>query len=262
MNQVLDIKRLGFLARRDMIDGWRGNAIASGAVAGSMFLLVVLQALFDGQQSMDYSSYLIGTLIIWGSISASLAFTSLHDKTKNENYLMLPASSVEKTLVRLLSVSVATPIFIMILISLASLIAEGVTAIFFHTYFAALNPFQGMFFKILGYVIIIQSVFFLGAAWFKKAHFIKTILTLILFSIVLGIVGAFMFRLLFASYFEGFYNPKMIHFDMGLMMESEFPSLMNTLHIIGKVFLYGLLAPFCWVIAWLRVKETQSSDGV
>lgn len=262
MNQVLNIKRMGFLARRDLINDWRGTAIASGAVAGSMFLLVILQALFNGQTSMDYSSFLMGSLVIWGLISASLAFNSLHDKTRNENYLLLPASSVEKVLVRLLGVSVALPIFIMILITLASVITETVTLLFFQIPFAPLNPFQGNFFKVIGYVVIVQSIFFLGAAWFKKLHMVKTVFTLILLAIVFGIVGSFFFRILFASFFEGFYTPKSLNFDVEALMQLRYPVLMNTLKVSGKVVFYGLLAPFCWVVAWLRVKETQSSDGV
>jgi len=262
MNQILDIKRLGYLARRDFLSGWRGTAVASGAVAGVLFLLVILSTFFNGQNSMDYYSYLTNTLIIWGSISASLAFTSLHDKTRNETYLMLPASSIEKTLVRLLSVSVATPVYIITILSLASLFSEAVTALVFQTKFSPLNPFQGMIFKTLGFVVILQSVFFLGAAWFKKAHFIKTILTLILLFIAVGILSTFIFRLIFASYFDGFFTPRVMNFDIGTFMETQFPSLIKTLQLIGKVLLYGFMAPFFWVIAWLRVKETQSSDGV
>jgi hypothetical protein len=253
---------MGWLARRDLINDWRGTAIASGAVAGSMFLLVILQALFDGQTSMNYSSFLTGSLVIWGFISASLAFNSLHDKTRNESYLLLPASSVEKVLVRLLSVSVLLPIFIMILITLASVITETVTVLFFQLPFSPLNPFQGRFFRVIGYVVILQSVFFLGAAWFKKLHLIKTVFALILLAIIFGLLGAFSFRILFASFFEGFFTQKAYDFDVEALMQLQYPALMRTLETSGKVVFYGLLAPFCWVVAWLRVKETQSSDGV
>jgi len=262
MNQVLDIKRMGYLARRDLLNEWRGYAIASGAVAGAMFLQVIVQVLFSGRSSMDYTSFLTTTLFIWGSISASLAFSSLHDKTRNEVYLMLPASSLEKTLVRLLSVSAAIPLFIIVMLTLASLFTEGISSLLFQTVFSPLNPFQGIILRSLGYVVILQSIFFLGAAWFKKAHYIKTVLTLILLSIVIGVITAVLFRLFFASSFNGFHSPRMIHFDLGPMLELQFPVLMNTLKIIGKVLLYGLLAPFCWFVAWLRVRETQSSDGV
>jgi len=262
MNQVLDIKRMGYLARRDLLSDWRGYAIASGAVAGVMFLQVIVQVLFSGRSGMDYTSFLTTTLFIWGSISASLAFTALHDKTRNEAYLMLPASSLEKTLVRLLSVSVVTPLFVIVMLTLASIFTEGVSSLFFKTAFSPLNPFQGIVLRTLGYVVILQSVFFLGAAWFRKAHYIKTVLTLILLFITIGVITAVLFRLLFASYFNGLDSPRMIQFDLEPMLESQFPVLMNTLETIGKVLFYGLLAPFCWFVAWLRVQETQSSDGV
>ncbi len=262
MNQILDLKRFGLLARRDLISGWRSTLVASGAVAGSMFLLVILQALFQGGRSMDYSSFLMGTLAIWGCISASLAFSSLHDKTKNESYLLLPASSLEKVLVRLVTVSVALPVFIMALIGLASVLAEAVTALFFQTTFSALNPFQGAFFEAAGYVVIAQSIFFLGAAWFKKTHLIKTVFSIIILSIIFGLIGSLFFRIVFSSFFDGLFRPKPVNFDVESLIQLRFPVLMDTLKVFSKVLFYGLLAPFCWVVAWLRVKETQSSDGV
>jgi hypothetical protein len=265
MNQMLDIKRMGYLARRDLLSEWRGYAVASGAVAGFMFLKVMILSLSGGMAGMDYLSFLTGTLVIWGTISASQAFTSLHDKTRNEAYLLLPASSLEKTLVRLLSVSVATPLYIIVMLSLASLFTEGVSLLLFHTPFSPLNPFQGFVLKAVGLVVILQSVFFLGAAWFKRAHYIKTVLTLVLISIFLAVISAVLFRVLFASSLSSFSiysSPGMFHFSPDPMVDSTFPALMNTLEIIGKVLIYGFLAPFCWFAAWLRVKGTQSSDGV
>jgi len=262
MNQVFDIKRFGYLARRDLFTDWRGIGIASGAVAGALFLMVMMQVFFNGYNSMNYSSFLIQTLFIWGSISASMAFTSLHDKTRNEYYLLLPASSVEKTLVRLLSVSVATPLYIIIMLSFASVFTEAAAALFFQSSFSPLNPFQMSYLRVLAHVVILQSVFFLGAAWFKKAHFIKTVLTVILFSIIIGILIAIVSRFVFSSWFEGSDSPGMVYFDFDNLMTSRFSTLTKTLEVIGKVLFYGLLAPFCWFVAWLRVKGTQSSDGV
>lgn len=262
MNQVFDFRRLNHLARRDFINDWRGLAVASGAVGGTLFVGSMIEAFFDRQAVADYSSFLTGTLVIWGIIAASLVFKDLHDKNKNEYYLLLPASTVEKTLVGLLNVSVFLPLYILVLITMTSLISEGAKAIFFKTGFTPLNPVLGDHFKVIGYLIIAQSVFFLGAAWFRKAHLVKTVLSLILFSIALGFIGAFAFRIIFASYFEGFFNPVMTDFNPEDLINVQFPFLLKTLGIIGKVTFYGLLAPFCWVVAWLRVKETQSCDGV
>jgi hypothetical protein len=64
-------------------------------------------------------------MVIWGTIAASLAFDELHDKEKNDAYLLLPASSVEKTLISLFSVSVLLPLLILILITAAFLGDRG-----------------------------------------------------------------------------------------------------------------------------------------
>lgn len=262
MNQILNFNRLMNLARRDLINGWRGTAIASGVVSGAIFVIAFLGALFEGQRTIDYNAFFTGTMVIWGTIAASLAFDELHDKEKNDAYLLLPASSVEKTLISLFSVSVMLPLLILILITAASLVTEGVTALVFRLPYSPFNPLFGDNWSLIGKVIIIQSIFFLGASWFKKAHWIKTVLTVIVGSIVMGILASIIFRILFGSYFEGFFTPKSVNIDFESLMRMRFPKFMDILSTLGKTALYGLLAPFCWFVAWLRVKETQSSDGV
>ena len=262
MNQQLDIKRMGYLGRRDMINRWRNLAVSAGAVSGVMILLVLLQILFQKRVSMDYGAYFLGALIVWGCIDASISFLSLHDKSANEAFLLLPASALEKTLVRLLFTSLVLPFFILILIFIASMISEGAGALFVKESFTPMQLFGAGHLKTIGYVVIAQSIFFLGAAWFKKAHLVKTVFALIVGSIGLGILSTILFRIIFASYFEGFFMPISVNIDMEALLRMRFPGLMDAMVIIGKVAFYGLLAPFCWFVAWLRVKETQSSDGI
>lgn len=263
MNQQLDLKRLGYLGRTYMIDNWRSMAIAAGIVSGAMFLITFLQAWIEGGSStMDYTPFLIGTMVIWGCISASTAFSALHDKNNNEAYLLLPASSLEKVLINLLVSSLVLPLAIIVLISVTSVISEGVTGLIFGSSFQPLNPFYGLHFKVWGYTVIAQALFFLGSAWFRKAHFIKTVLTLIIGSIALGLLSGVFFRIVFASYFDGFWDMRMVNIDIESLMINRYPGLMNFLSTSGRIVFYGILAPFCWFTAWLRVKETQTSDGV
>ncbi len=262
MNQQFDLKRLGYLGRSYIIDNWRSLAIAAGAVSGVLILVNFIGAWAGGENAQDYSSYMIVSMAIWGVINASMAFTSLHDKNHNESYLLLPASTLEKVLVKLIINSVVLPLAIMVLITFTSIISEGVTGLIFQTGFTPLNPFQGMHFEAWLYIIIGQSIFFLGAAWFRKAHFIKTVLALIVLSIVFGILSGILFRFVFASYFDGFWIMKNIDVDMETLMIQNYPGLANFLITTAKVVFYAILAPFCWFTAWLRVKETQTSDGV
>lgn len=262
MNRVLSIKRLWYMARKDVFDTWRSHAVAAAAVFGAMILFAFLGVLIEGKRSMDYNAYFIGTIFIWGCIAASRVFGELHDKEKNEAFLLLPVSALEKTLVRLLTVSVFLPLVIIVLITVASVISEIITSLVFGLHFAPFNPFAVSIWRIIGYAIIVQSLFFLGAAWFKKAHFIKTVLAIIVFGIVFGILAGLIFRIVYAPYFDGFCVLKDIHLDIALLIRTRFPVLISVLDVMGKVLIYGLLAPFCWITAWFRVRETQSSYGI
>lgn len=262
MNQQFDLKRLGYLGRSYIIHNWRSQAVAAGAVAGVLFLVNFIGAWIGGVTTQDYSIYLIISMAIYSVVNASMSFTALHDKNHNEAYLLLPASSLEKVLVKLISTSVVLPFAIIVLITVTSIISEGLTGLIFQTGFAPLNPFLGIHFEAWLYVVIGQSIFFLGAAWFKKAHFIKTVLALAIMSIAFGILGGILFRIVFASYFNGFWIMKNIDIDMENMMIQNYPGLANFLMYTARIIFYAILAPFCWFTAWLRVKETQTSDGV
>lgn len=249
MNQVIDIRRIGLLARKDFLQNWRVLLIGTGGIAGVVLLSAIIHA-FVGS-SASYEEFLRAPLFITGIIAASYAFSELHNKNKNDDYLLLPASALEKTLVRLLEVSLAVPLFGLIVVALAALIAESVRFLAFGLPFNIFNPFVSPFWKDMLNLIVIQSVFFLGGAWFKKNHLIKTALTVIVFFIIIVLFTSVLGRIVFSQYFGGSLIP-------------DFNSLwkMKTALTIGKILLYGLLPPFCWIMAWVRVAETQSSDGI
>ncbi len=262
MNNQFSIRRLGYLGRNYFINNWRSLVIAAGVISGVTFIMTVFEAWVSSKTDMEYGSMLIGSMVIWGIINASMAFHTLHDKNHNEAYLLLPASALEKVSVKILFSSLVLPLGIMVLIGLTSILSEGVTAVIFRTGFHPLNPFRPVFFQVWGYTVIAQSLFILGAAWFRKAHFIKTVLALIIGAIGLALVSGILFRIVFASYFEGFFTPIEVNFDMESLMAQHYPGLMNFLKYAWRIVFYLVLAPFCWFTAWLRVKETQSSDGV
>ena len=256
MNQVIDLKRLGFLARKDFFQIWRGSAITAGAVAG---LVLVISLLWE---DVDYDTLFAVTLVAWGCVAASLSFHELHDKTKNEDFLLLPASALEKTLVRLLWISVVLPFFILILITVSSLLSKAINFLIFNMSPKAFNPFAGENWNILGFIVVLQSFFFLGAAWFKKAHLVKTILTIIVLHFIFGLLGALMFRIAFGSYFYDFFTPIDFYISLADALHDRFPTLKRILENWAGFVGYGLLAPLFWFVAWLRVMEAQSSDGV
>ena len=269
MNQTLNFKRLAFLARKDFFHYWRGVLIAAAGNTGVMLLVTLLGVIFDSdsRHQVDYNSWFTGLIIIWGCIAASLAFEELHDKNRNQNFLLLPASALEKTLVRLLWVSLVLPLFIVVLMFVDSLIAESVISLAQGGSMRLFNPFDsGRNFnnpQVIGYTIVIQSIFFLGAAWFRRLHFLKTILSTVVISTTFFV---FLIILLFvigsAYYKNGDFSSLNMHFDLGNLAPGPFRGLFTALKITMQIIGLALLPPFCWFVAWLRVKETQSSHGV
>ena len=262
MNRVLDFKRLFFVLRKDFFTYWRPTLIVSSAVAAILVVGGFFSSLTRLSADLDYESFFGATVVIWGCIAASMAFSELHNKSLNEDFLMLPASPFEKVLSRLLFVSLALPLIILAVVVVGSLLGESLTALVFRKPFAAFNPFQGEIWRMMGILVIVQSVFFMGAAWFKKVHLVKTVLSILVLSIIYSIIASIVFRLLFASVFTDFSQPPNFGFDVQNYVHFRYPNLIRGLQTIGKVAFYGLLAPFSWFVAYLRVEETQSSDGV
>ena len=274
-NQTLNFRRMGFLARRDLLRYWRGMLIVAAGNTGVMIVITILGIIFSRASygapwgGVNYDGWFTGLMIIWGCIAASAAFGELHDKNRNQDFLLLPASALEKTLMRLLLVSLVLPLFIVVLMVLDSLIAESIRSLVQGGALTPFNPFgSGLFdsgffdsgqsfgnLRIIRDSIVLQSVFFLGAAWFRKAHFIKTVLGVAAVSTAFSLFASLVYYIVF--------EPSIIGInDVFSFVPGRFQEFFRTLKVTAKILAFAVLPPFCWFTAWLRVKETQSSHGV
>ncbi len=252
-------KRLGHLARKTLSERWRGTAVAAAVVGGVLILQGGLPLLLKKSHGTDYSVYLIIAMLIWGSIEASSAFPDLHKKPKNEMFLLLPASALEKTLVPLLYVSLLIPVAIFATVYLGSVITEGLTVLVLPGEgFRPLRLWQEGWLRLIGYTVIMQSLFFLGGAWFRRSCWWKTVLSLVVLGIALMILTGGLMWIFFGSIINDmpFYD-----YDFS-QLKLNWPAFARAAEILGRILVFGILPPFCWIVAWFRVKEAQSSDGI
>ncbi len=259
MNQILSLRRIGFLSRISIYNNWRMALISAGAVNGFILLLAIIKAIFDS--SVNYMSYLELPLFFTAIITASMAFLDLHNKNKNDDFLLLPASALEKTIVRLVGVSVVVPLFAIIVVTTAALISEIVRTLVFGLSFNMFNPFSLEVLMNWIYLIAVQSVFFLGAAWFKKAHAVKTALSVVVLTIILGLIAVLIFRIVFHQSFSNLFTFSDLSVFNGIG-EVRIWHYFHSLTRILKILFTGVFPIFCWMTAWICVKETQSSDGI
>lgn len=260
MNETFDIHRLWLLIRADLVSDYRPMLMITATLAGLMLLGSMFTVYQDGQNEYYYFGWYAGALFIWGAIGASLSFTELHDKTKNEAYLLLPASALEKTVARLLGATVIFLGFVLVFLTLASAIIESLNLAVFGRRNGFFNPFDQGVWVPVGWFLVAVSLYFLGAAWFRKLHFVKTALTLTAIPIALSIFAMFVTRIVFGEIFTdisinlpdaNFYNYYLAH-------QGLFDALLWILKFAGFV----VVPVFCWYVAWLRVKETETSHGV
>lgn len=257
MNETLSWARLWLLIRSDAITDYRFVAIVSGVIAG----LMLLSTLTTGNTSTSfYQGWFAAALFVWGAVNASFSFRELHDKTRNESYLLLPASALEKTLARLLRSTVGFVAYLVIFMSVFSPIIETVKWIVLGRTNPVFMPLDPAVWKLVAHFIVLQSLFFLGAAWFRRWHFIKTLLVLNLAPIGLSVLAATVFRIVLGE------NPELVFSGLSegafyafyVMHKAAFDAALAVCEAV-----YFVVVPlFCWSVAWLRVKETQVSDGV
>lgn len=257
MNQHLSVGRLGLLLRADLMLRARTVLIVAATLAGLIVLHGQFTVYVGDARGNIYPFWFYGTLFAWGAIAASYSFPELHDKSRNQAYLLVPASALEKTLSRLIIVTILFLPFVPILLTVVSWINGGLSFVLFGErvpLFRAGDYLRG---EVLAQAVVVQSVFFLGAAWFRRAHFVKTAFAVTAISIGLSlVVGA----ILWLIYRDVAWGPGMDMSESDVYLNHRW--VFDTTGTVAPILYYFILPPFCWWVAWLRVKETQVSYGV
>ena len=250
MNDQLSLQRLGFVVRSDLMRIYRSVLLISGTTA-LVALVVSLFGAYDGdvgQAPFFYRVFFIATLFAWGTIATSVCFADLHARGTNTAFLLLPASALEKTASRLLLHTVGLVAYLLVFTTLLSVVLEAINTLWIGERREFFSPLDGVGWSLLPHFLVAQALFFLGAAWFRKVQFVKTIGAVIGILLGLGVVGVAL------GWMVG--PVQCLNADC-----YEFP-LFDWLGNAAPIAYFYLVPPFCWFVAWLRVTEAQVSHGI
>ena len=257
--------KLHYLLRKEIYEGKKSLLIYSITILLVLFFQEMLGSIvttWNGGLNITswYESNFPGFLFLGGFILTSVFFsTDMFNKSGQHNWLMLPASSGEKFLAKALITSIGYPLALTTLFFVSSAVIETLAKLTTGDNMFLFNPFtKDMGWMLLHYVVT-QSVFLLGATFFRKAHFVKTVLSLGLIALAASLVAGLFARIVFAPYFTGLFQIVDVHFE-AMMDISE--GWLKTYSVLGQTIYWALLAPFCWAVAYLRVKEVQSTDAI
>lgn len=243
------LQRLFLLMKRHSIMNMKTWLIGFGALSGVLIVSALLQSYTTGNfNAGSLSSTGISFIFIAGYLITSMAYNEIHTPARGQFYLILPANIFEKLLSNWLLTSIVYVLIANVLLSLVLIIAGLLSSLIFSTSMEFYNPFTEAGFKNMGVYLVTQSVFFLGALYFRKNNMLKTLLSIFVIIVALGTIAG-----LFGWIILGEYNqineeslpPQGLHF-----FTVNIPQ-------IARVLFWGLTAPFFLLVSYFKLKERE-----
>jgi ABC-type transport system involved in multi-copper enzyme maturation permease subunit len=251
--EYFSMKRFSLLLQRQKMLNLKTWLIAMISVAGfNMFIAFLTQmtsAVLDVGMK-PFENFGIVAFVIMGLVFGSLAFSEMGTYAKSLQYVTLPASRFEKFFTAWLVTSVLYIIFAVVTLFATSLVMTLISMGLYDGSFIVFNPFTVSFGKAVIAFFIAHSFFFLGAVWFRKAAFFKTLLSLFVINIILNVWMTILFFLVI--------NPFKLFAKMGQVVYN-FDGMVVSEQLISWVVLgyFSILGMFMLFIAWVRFKERE-----
>lgn len=256
-NSFFDITRLKYLLIRQLSFNYKANLIATGVIVGIMIFSGTMMLLFSDQimTQQIFLGMIMPYFFIGGYIFSSLIFSELNSPNKGYLFLTLPASTFEKLLSAWLSTSVFYILFISVIMYILNFYYWAIASSFTSKTVELMNLFSPGVLKVFGVYIVTQSVFLLGSIYFRKVHFLKTILALFVIAFIIAIFSGIMARILFSP--TSFQNMSWMN---NMNFDHSFDFKYTAEHVIvpiAKVLFWGCIAPFFLVVSYFRLKERE-----
>jgi len=256
-HNTISAERLLLTARKDFYSALRGGITSSVTVLVALVFIGLIGGYTGSVPYETYDNYFRSILIIGGLIATAAAFRDRHGKDSIHNWLMLPASTLEKYLVRFAFTTAGVILISLAVVWLSSLFTGILNNLIFSLPFFLYNPFADPYaWQIIQGYLAAHSLFFLGATWFRKNHFIKTVLTLLVIQICLSIFASGTGYLLFFRLTgPGVFSP---HNIFTIEQFSHF----RLMKILFRILIQAVIPVTCWTAAYFRLKEAEIKDGV
>lgn len=271
-NNILSAGRFGAYFRKHLLDNYRFYGMALIVLTG--LLLVVMSFYFfdDGRHERKYSDlipiYLIG-MFLAGGIFTSMSFSELSSKPRGIDYLLFPASHLEKFLSTLLVTVVGFLVMYHLAFYIAAVMSESVAfARFGRHIINDLKPYtiDNKWWYSYYCWFVVQALFLLGAIYTHKYSFIKTVFFFLLFLGVLYLLHTVSANIFFGGKLHR-WNEHIPFVGVRVMIDQSVSHTVypqddflvipqkyaDFLLFIGKY----LVVPCLWTIAYFRLRDKE-----
>jgi len=216
-------------------------------------LIFFLQSFLSGQiNAGSLQGWYMTVFVIAGYYHSTQVFNDLTVPAKSYHYLMLPASNAEKFISGWLITSVLYVIAGIALyylsMMLGGLLAYAVrgTELVEGSLAQSLNP------KTIAVYMVIQTIFLAGGLVFRTNAFVKTILSMVLFSIAVVIATSITGHLVIGTRFwemEKIFN--------GTDLNEAAHYFTEVVPIVAKILFWGITGPLFLLTGYFKLKEIE-----
>ncbi len=283
MNASFSFQRLTWLVQKHWSENGRKYLMSLVVIAGSVVAWFSLQLLgnrdWNMSEDVQFGAYFFGLFAI-GSFYASIIFSDLNNKSNGTNFLSLPASHLEKTIVAWLFSFVFfyiayTSVFYIVDILfvkianqlLAARLKENatITAVQIKESLSTIsNVFikrENMDVNIMQYFhlgfIAVQAIFFLGSVYFTKYNFIKTGVACMAFMFIVFLYFYFIDKTLHRDNNLNFHNGLIALQEWNSSGDRKIYSISTSVsNVLIFLFKYAW-APILLFISFKRLQEKE-----
>lgn len=184
------MERFRLVLKRTIVMNQRTWAIGFLSVGGFLLVVAILPFItnmfnvarpgFAAIREAAIFFYMLGGLVL-----TSMIFNELHTPTKAFQFLMLPSTTFEKLAAAWFTATMIYTLATMASIFVLSVIIETIKAINTGVWssFLLFNPFTSEIVSTILLFFFYQSIYLLGAVYFQKNNFLKTLLVIIVVSL-------------------------------------------------------------------------------
>ena len=182
------------------------------------------------------------------------AFAELGKENLGSSFFLVPATLFEKWISAFLFSSLGLAAGVLCFYLAVSLAAELFNQLVFGRSNSVLNMFDVFSLKVAGAYLVLHSVLFAGASWFRRFVFIKTFLFVLAASAGLCVFTLICARLLMGDWFNG-------PFDLGEIWRLLSPewtrAVEDSICWVSSGLFWFVLPVFCWTISFFKFRETE-----
>jgi hypothetical protein len=261
------MRHIRLLIRKQLFEDRKGLVIYAVAAFGAVFLFGLFRALTQNQAvdsfSTYYSQWFNNFLFFGGLIVTSITFSeSMHSKIRQHEWMTLPAHAHEKLIAKIIYLALLYPAALLIFMTISSLVTEGAAMLIIGRSVPIFRLYETEVWRSIGGYLVLNAVFLLGASYFTSAHFMKTVLSLILITLVFGLFAALIARVVYAPYIDSLFRDPYLFDQFSLTFTTgDTPLLLKAGRVISRI-LQVAIVPFCYLVTYLRIREKEALNAV